>query len=466
MSCPLCDTGYETLQHLLVDCGDSFGGWSFSWKWCRINGGMFRTVKDIMNMDFVAKGTKWKMKTLRGILMVSYWVIWNERNKKVFQDNITEDITVGIKFKPVVSSSLKPVEGMIFPSLDASYQFYVEYANKGRFSVRKGTQTEKNGFIQYKYFICSKEGSKPQKKFDSLEEVHQGKKQKKCRNMPSIRTGCLAQIALCTVDGGKSYKINKFIEEHNHILVSQEDMHFLPSSRNLTVMQQKRLYSLSTLNLGPVKSFNILRTEYGGFDDVGVTAADCKNFKRTINCYIGEFDAEMIVQRLLNKKEYFHDFSFDYTVDESGCFLPFYLFIFLIVKHFTFPFILILFVHRYKMVFVPFTGIDNHFRNVNLGAGLIAKETIESYTWLLTCFLKAFGRQPKVVVTDQDPAMKQAIESVFTESRHRLCMWHIMKKIADKVSIIVKFLNRVIIFLSRVIIFLFLVSEIAHKFIL
>ncbi|XP_076931422.1 protein FAR1-RELATED SEQUENCE 5-like [Bidens hawaiensis] len=307
------------------------------------------------------------------------------------EDNITEDITVGIKFKLVVSSSLKPVEGMIFPSLDASYQFYVEYANKGGFSVRKGSQTEKNGFIQYKYFICSKEGSKPQKKFDSLEEVHQGKKQKKCRNRPSIRTSCLAQIALCTVDGGKSYKINKFIEEHNHTLVSQEDMHFLPSSRNLIVMQQKRLYSLSTLNLGPVKSFNILRTEYCGFDDVGVTAADCKNFKRNINCYIEEFDAEMIVQRLLNKKEY-------------------------------------------KMVFVPFTGINNHFRNVNLGAGLIAKEMNESYTWLLTCFLKASGRQPKVVVTDQDPAMKQAIESVFTESKHRLCMWHIMKKIADKVG--------------------------------
>ncbi|XP_076957305.1 uncharacterized protein LOC143632760 [Bidens hawaiensis] len=116
------------------------------------------------------------------------------------EDNITKDIMVGIKFKPAVSSSLKPVEGMIFPSLDASYQFYVEYANKGGFSVRKVSQTEKNGFIQY------------------------------------------------------------------------------------------------------------------------------------------------------------------------------------------------------KMVFVPFTGIDNHFRNVNLGAGLIAKETIESYMW------------------------------------HRLCMWHIMKKVADKVG--------------------------------
>ncbi|XP_035830611.1 protein FAR1-RELATED SEQUENCE 2-like [Helianthus annuus] len=71
----------------------------------------------------------------------------------------------------------------------------------------------------------------------------------------------------------------------------------------------------------------------------------------------------------------------------------------------------------YKMVFVPFTGIDNHCRNVTLSAGLLASESIESYKWLLNSFLKSFGRQPNVVVTDQDPAMKQAIEEV----GHELC---------------------------------------------
>ncbi|XP_035841315.1 protein FAR1-RELATED SEQUENCE 5-like [Helianthus annuus] len=86
------------------------------------------------------------------------------------------------------------------------------------------------------------------------------------------------------------------------------------------------------------------------------------------------------------------------------------------------------------MVFVPFTGIDNHCRNVTLGVGLLASESIESYKWLLQSFLDSFGKQPKVVVIDQDPAMKQAIEAVFDKSRHRLCMWHIMKKLADKVG--------------------------------
>ncbi|GJY58450.1 FAR1-related sequence 5-like protein [Tanacetum coccineum] len=65
---------------------------------------------------------------------------------------------------------------------------------------------------------------------------------------------------------------------------------------------------------------------------------------------------------------------------------------------------------RYKMVFVPFTRIDNHNRSVTFGAGLLSDETVRSYKWLLQSFKKAFLTDPQVVVTDQDPSMKQAIE--------------------------------------------------------
>lgn len=221
-------------------------------------------------------------------------------------------------FKPSVSPLLTPVLGMVFPSLEASLDFYQTYAKKGGFCVRKGSQVEKNGFIAYKYFTCSKEGHKPSSKYDSLLAVKDGNKHKTAKKRPSIRTGCLAHISLSS-DDGKSYKVYKFVEEHNHTLISQEDMHFVPTSRNLTVLKQKRICSLSTLNLGPVKSFNIMRTEYGGFENVGATAVDCKNFKRDLKCFIGEYDAEMIVQRLSDKKEYLRDFSFEYTADANGC---------------------------------------------------------------------------------------------------------------------------------------------------
>ncbi|XP_035838134.1 protein FAR1-RELATED SEQUENCE 5-like [Helianthus annuus] len=64
---------------------------------------------------------------------------------------------------------------------------------------------------------------------------------------------------------------------------------------------------------------------------------------------------------------------------------------------------------------------------------LAIHETTESYKWLLESFLKTHKKQPKLVLTDQDPSMKAAIE-VFTDSRHRLCMWHIMKKLPTKIA--------------------------------
>ncbi|XP_022010227.1 protein FAR-RED IMPAIRED RESPONSE 1-like [Helianthus annuus] len=53
----------------------------------------------------------------------------------------------------------------------------------------------------------------------------------------------------------------------------------------------------------------------------------------------------------------------------------------------------------------------------------------------LRCFVNnAFGNEPKVVVTDQDAAMKRTIKDVLSRSRHRLCMWHIWEKLKTKVG--------------------------------
>ncbi|XP_019171103.1 PREDICTED: protein FAR1-RELATED SEQUENCE 5-like [Ipomoea nil] len=90
--------------------------------------------------------------------------------------------------------------------------------------------------------------------------------------------------------------------------------------------------------------------------------------------------------------------------------------------------------NRYGLVFVPFTGIDNHKKCVTFAAALIAREDVESYRWALNNFKKTMGSTPAITVTDQDPAMKVAIAKEFPETRHRYCMWHIMTKVGDKVS--------------------------------
>lgn len=86
------------------------------------------------------------------------------------------------------------------------------------------------------------------------------------------------------------------------------------------------------------------------------------------------------------------------------------------------------------MVFAPFTGVDNHKKCVTFASVLLAKETIESYIWVFSTFVKCMGLQPLCIITDQCPAMKQAISATLNTTSHRLCMWHLMKKFPAKVS--------------------------------
>ncbi|KAJ0458556.1 putative transcription factor interactor and regulator CCHC(Zn) family [Helianthus annuus] len=147
----------------------------------------------------------------------------------------------------------------------------------------------------------------------------------------------------------------------------------------------------------------------------------------------------MVIKRLAKKKEYCPNFSFEYEVNQDGTLggvfwadeiskINYMVFGDVVGFDATYR------SNKYDMVFVPFTGIDNHNRNVTLGGALLGSETADSYRWLLRMYVKAFGVAPKVVVTDQDPAMKRAILDVLPDSRHRLCMWHIWEKLTPKLG--------------------------------
>ena len=86
------------------------------------------------------------------------------------------------------------------------------------------------------------------------------------------------------------------------------------------------------------------------------------------------------------------------------------------------------------MSFVPFVAVDNHKKSVVVGAALIANEKVPYFTWVLQFFIKAHGTQPKLCITDQCPAMKQAIPVAFPDAKHRQCMWHITNKFNYRVS--------------------------------
>ncbi|KAH6780797.1 hypothetical protein C2S52_012034 [Perilla frutescens var. hirtella] len=89
--------------------------------------------------------------------------------------------------------------------------------------------------------------------------------------------------------------------------------------------------------------------------------------------------------------------------------------------------------NRYEMIFTLFTEKDNHGKCVTFGAALLSNEDNEAYSWVLDNFKVCMGRSPAMLIIDQDPGLKIAVQCSLPETRHRLCMWHIMLKVPDKV---------------------------------
>ena len=81
------------------------------------------------------------------------------------------------------------------------------------------------------------------------------------------------------------------------------------------------------------------------------------------------------------------------------------------------------------MLFAPFVGVNHHGHLILFGCGLISKKDTETFVWLLSKWLKCMDEcAPHGIITDQDRVMINAIQIVFPNTRHRWCLWHIMKK--------------------------------------
>ncbi|KAJ0435897.1 putative transcription factor FAR family [Helianthus annuus] len=165
---------------------------------------------------------------------------------------------------------------MIFTSLDDCYSMYVTYAKTCGFSVRKGTEKiNAKGVRHIKYYMFTRAEVYKDKKVDTLDP---NKKERLVQSNFSKRTDCGA--LLCAISEAGSWKVYKFVEEHNHDLVERPDKHFLPTERHLTQLQKHVIHNMSKLNLGPVKAFNVMKTYFGVFEDVGASEVEFENYKR------------------------------------------------------------------------------------------------------------------------------------------------------------------------------------------
>ncbi|XP_020272101.1 protein FAR1-RELATED SEQUENCE 7-like [Asparagus officinalis] len=80
-------------------------------------------------------------------------------------------------------------------------------------------------------------------------------------------------------------------------------------------------------------------------------------------------------------------------------------------------------------------GVNNHGQTIVFACGFLNHESVDDFVWLFNKFFESMPRgAPKMIITEQDPAMTKALTHVFPNTFHRYCSWHILMKFSEKID--------------------------------
>ncbi|GKA53683.1 hypothetical protein Tco_0746998 [Tanacetum coccineum] len=73
----------------------------------------------------------------------------------------------------------------------------------------------------------------------------------------------------------------------------------------------------ATNKISATRAHNLYCSMKGWYEYVHGTSDDFKNHQRDVNQFIGESDAQMLINKMENRKNYVSNFTFQYKVDNS-----------------------------------------------------------------------------------------------------------------------------------------------------
>lgn len=288
-------------------------------------------------------------------------------------------------------ANCEPQNGLEFETKEAAYSFYREYARSVGFAItiKASRRSKKSGkFIDVK-IACSRFGNKRESSMNISNP----------RSCP--KTGCKAGMHMKRKQDEK-WVIHSFVKEHNHE-ICPDDFYCAIRGRNKQsdeVSSPKKGLQLvlddEDLQL-MLEHFMYMENENPNF----FYAVDLDHEKRLRNVFWVDAKGR-------------HDYK---SFSDAVLFDTFY------VRN------------KYKIPFVPIVGVNNHFQYILLGCALIGDETVSTFVWLMRSWLKAVvGQVPKVIFTDQDNFLNEAVADVFPDTRHCFCLWHVLNKVHQELG--------------------------------
>ena len=98
--------------------------------------------------------------------------------------------------------------------------------------------------------------------------------------------------------------------------------------------------------------------------------------------------------------------------------------------------------NKYKMPLLHIAGKTGASKSFSVAFCFLAEETQEYYQWALNCLLSVFTTNkiplPDVLITNQEQALINSIESTFPDATHLLCTWNILKNLMTNGAKLIK----------------------------
>lgn len=334
--------------------------------------------------------------------------------------------------------SLEPHDTMEFESKEDAFKFYKEYAISVGFSaiIKASRRSRISGkFIDAK-FVCTRYGSKRGTCLSENPKLTVSipvKKKRGRKNRSWSKTDCKACMHVKRRQDGR-WIISSFIREHNHDLVlDQAGLRDMDTCRNnvydpnAVQVRKKKMCMTMTQQMQNTELHESTGSSSSG-SCLGFREGDAQVMLEYFSCMQDE-NPYFFYAIDLNKEQLLKNV---FWVDpkgriDYGNFGDAVLFDTMYKKN------------ESKLPFVPFIGMNNHFQSLLLGCAFVADESSSSYVWLMRAWVRSMhGQAPKVILTDQDPALKEAIAQVLPSSRHCFCLWHILSKIPEKLGYVIR----------------------------
>lgn len=324
----------------------------------------------------------------------------------------------------VVGEDEEPRTGMTFRSEEEVIRYYMNYANRVGFGVTK--ISSKNADDGKKYFTLA----------CNCARRYVSTSKNPSKQYLTSKTQCRARLNACVALDGSS-TISRIVIEHNHELGQTRGRYFrLDESSGTHVERNSELNDQGGINVG--RNLQSVGLEMNGCGNLTSGENDCRNSVQKVRrLRLGRGDVDAIhsfFHRMQKQNSQFYcamDMDDKRNIQnlfwaDARCRAAYEYFGEVITLDTTYL------TNKYDLPLVPVVGVNHHGQTILLGCAILSNVDAKTLTWLFTRWLECMhGHAPNGIITEDDKAMKNAIEVAFPKARHRWCLWHIMKKVPE-----------------------------------